>query len=113
MKFDQEKIQQFADGVNTKVRGIDLDVDYDHKGKTDKAAGWVKEAKVASDGLRLRVEWTPEGAKAVKDKEYRYFSPEFKDTWKDARGVEHKNVLFGGALTNRPYLKDLIPVTLS
>lgn len=113
MKFDPETVQQFADGVNTKVRGIDLDVDYDHKDKNGKAAGWVKEAKVQQDGLHLRVEWTPEGAKSVKDKEYRYFSPEFKDEWKDAKGATHKNVLFGGALTNRPYLKDLMPVNLS
>jgi hypothetical protein len=113
MKFDPETVQQYADNVNSKVRGIDLDVDYDHKDKNGKAAGWVKEAKVQPDGLHLRVKWTPEGAKAVKDGEYRYFSPEFQDSWKDAHGVEHKNVLFGGALTNRPYLKDLMPVNLS
>jgi hypothetical protein len=113
MKFDPDTVKQYADNVNSKVRGIDLDIDYDHKEKTSKAAGWVKEAKVQPDGLHLRVKWTPEGAKAVKDGEYRYFSPEFQDAWKDAHGVEHKNVLFGGALTNRPYLKDLMPVNLS
>lgn len=113
MVFDPAKIQTFADGVNQKVRGIDLDIDYDHKEKNGKAAGWVREARVQPDGLHLKVKWTPEGAKAVKDGEYRYFSPEFKDDWTDAKGVVHKDVLFGGALTNRPYLKDLMPVNLS
>jgi Mu-like prophage I protein len=61
-----------------------------------------------------KVDWTEEGASLVKSGKYRYFSPEFMFQWKDpANGTEHKDVLLGGALTNRPFLKDMEPVAFS
>jgi hypothetical protein len=113
MNFTPERVQKFAASVKGRVRGIDLDVDYDHKEHGGQAAGWVRDADVRPDGLYLQVEWTPRASEAIKNREYRYFSPEFDDTWKDAGGTEHQDVLFGGALTNRPFLKDLLPVNLS
>jgi len=113
MQFTPEKVAAFAASVNNKIRGIDPDIDYEHKDKTTKAAGWVKAAEARADGLHLKVDWTKAAADAIKAGEYRYFSPEFDDEWTDASGVKHTNVLFGGALTNRPYLKDLLPVNLS
>lgn len=116
MDFTAEKVNNFALSVKQKTRGTDLDIDYDHKqdpSKGDKAAGWVKDAEVRADGLYLNVNWTPSAAQALKDGEYRYFSPEFDDEWTDAQGVKHTDILFGGALTNRPFLKDLMPVNLS
>lgn len=108
-----EKIKAFAASVNGKVRGTDLDIDYDHKAKTQIAAGWVRQAEARDDGLYLHVDWTPAAAQKIKDKEYRYFSPEYTDSWTDNQGVTHSNVLFGGALTNRPFLKNIQPVNLS
>lgn len=116
MDFTPEKVNNFALSVKSKVRGIEPDVDYDHKqdtAKGSKAAGWVKDAEVRTDGLYLNVNWTDEATRALKAQEYRYFSPEFDDEWTDAQGVKHTDVLFGGALTNRPFLKDLMPVNLS
>lgn len=105
-----ERLQRFAASVTEKVRGIDPDIDYDHKAKDGKAAGWVKEAEVRDDSLYIKVEWTDPAKEALSRKEYRYFSPEFADEWEDAKGTTHKDVLFGGALTNRPFLKDLQPL---
>ncbi len=113
LDFTPDKIQAFAQSVTSKVRGIDPDIDYDHKEQGGKAAGWVKNAEVRNDGLYLQVDWTEPAAQAIKNGEYRYFSPEFDDEWTDAQGNKHENVLFGGALTNRPFLKDLLPVNLS
>jgi hypothetical protein len=113
LKFDAARLERFANSVKTKVRGIDPDIDYDHKARTGEAAGWVKNAEARPDGLWLQVEWTPPAAQRIKNKEYRYFSPEFYNEWTDAQGVKHTDVLFGGGLTNRPFLKDLIPVNLS
>jgi phage I-like protein len=113
LDFNPTVVQEFADSVNKRVRGIDPDIDYDHKAKIDEAAGWVKKAEARNDGLWLFVEWTKTAAQKIKEKAYKYFSPTFKDEWSDARGVNHKNVVFGGALTNRPFLKDLVPVNLS
>lgn len=105
-----ERIQRFAEGVNTKVRGIDPDIDYRHKATDDKAAGWVKGAEVEGDKLFLNVEWTPAAAEAIKNKEFKYFSADFLDEWTDAAGQKHADVIAGGALTNRPFLKDLTPL---
>lgn len=116
LEFTFDTLRKLADSVTNRVRGIDVDIDYDHK--TDaamgsKAAGWVRETKVDEAGLWLHVEWTEKAAKAIKDKEYKYFSPEFQTEWMDAQGKKHEHVLFGGGITNRPFLKDLLPVNLS
>lgn len=116
LDFTFERLRRLADSVKNKVRGIDIDVDYDHKqdvAKGGKAAGWVRDADVRDDGLWLLVEWTSNAARAIKDKEYRYFSPEYTSEWTDAAGKKHEDVLFGGGITNRPFLKDLLPVNLS
>lgn len=112
--IDQERAQRFAQNVKDKVRGQDLDIDYDHKEYGGEAAGWVKDADVRSDGLWLLIDWTKKAYQMLKDKAYRYFSPEYNDEWKHPKtGETHKDVLFGGAITNRPFLKDIVPINLS
>ena len=39
-----DRVQRFAANVNNGVRGIDLDIDYDHKEYGGEAAGWVRQA---------------------------------------------------------------------
>jgi hypothetical protein len=116
LNFTFDMLRQLSDSVEKKVRGIDIDIDYDHKADVaqgGKAAGWVRGTKVDNEGLWLLVEWTEAAAASIKSKEYKYFSPEFVDSWTDAQGTKHENVLFGGGITNRPFLKDLLPVNLS
>lgn len=116
MVFDTAKLNGLATSVKSKVRGIDPDIDYDHKtdpAKGNQAAGWVKDADVRGDGLWIQVDFTDTAVGEVKEKKYRYFSAEFVDEWTDAQGVTHKDVLMGGGLTNRPYMKNLLPVNLS
>jgi hypothetical protein len=111
--IDAARIQKFADSVAKNVRGIPLDIDYDHKAHTGEAAGWVKQAEARTDGLWLFVDWTSAAAQKIKDKAYRFFSPEFDSEWIDASGAKHNDVLFGGGITNRPFLKNLLPLNLS
>lgn len=114
IEFDLEKAQQAAENTNNKVRGQDLDIDYDHKQYGGEAAGWVKGAEARQDGLYLTVEWTKKAWELIKSKAYRYFSPEFADEWTHPKTkAVHKNVLFGGGITNRPFLKDILPLNLS
>lgn len=116
LKFTPERIRKFADSVTLKVRGIDPDIDYDHKldsSKGKKAAGWVKGAEARDDGLWLFVEWTPEAASSIHSKEYRYFSAEFANEWEDGKGNKFTDVVLGGGLTNRPFVKDLVPINFS
>ena len=107
-----DRVKRFADQVKNNVRGQDLNVDYDHQ--TGVAAGWVKDADARPDGLYLLIEWTATAAKYIKDKAYRYFSPEIHSHWEHP--IEKKvynDVLFGGGLTNRPFLKGIQPLTLN
>jgi hypothetical protein len=107
-------VAEFADNVTNNVRGQELDIDYDHKALTGDAAGWVKGAQARPDGLWLGIQFTKSALAKLKEKAYRYFSPEFTREWTHpSTGVVHKNVLFGGALTNRPFLKGILPINLS
>lgn len=112
LNFTESRIKRFANNVVNKVRGVDLAIDYSHHSEGE-AAGWVQTADARPDGLWILVEWTEEATKAIKGKKYRYFSSDFADEWEDSHGKKHEDVLFGGGLTNRPFLKNLAPVNLS
>lgn len=117
MPITAEKIRAFAENVKARVRGIDPSINYMHgpggSNGDGEAAGWVKDADARPDGLWLFVEWVAEAAQKIKDKKFRYFSAEYHDKWTDATGKSFNDVLFGGALTNRPYMKNLLPINLS
>lgn len=114
IQMTADRIKSYAESVKNKVRGIDPSINWMHgDGGDGEAAGWVKDAEARQDGLWLFVDFVKDAAQAIKDKKWRYFSAEYNDSWTDPVGKEHKNVLFGGALTNRPYMKNLLPINLS
>lgn len=113
LKFTADRIKRFADNINNKVRGVEIAIDYAHK-NDEEAAGWIKMAEARPNGLWVLVEWTAAAAEKIHNKEFRYFSAEFVPQWKDPKsGKVFQDVVFGGGLTNRPFLKDLLPVNLS
>lgn len=92
-----------------RVRGIDLAFDYYHDSNED-ASGWVKDLQLRENGQELwaMVDWTPKATQKLSDRELRYFSPDFAFEWQDPEtGVAFNNVLFGGGLTNRPFVKEM------
>jgi phage I-like protein len=91
LEFTPERAKRFASNVKANVRGQELDVDYDHKAVDGKAAGWVKDADARADGLWLLVEWTQPAATKV----------------------THQDVLNRGGITNRPFLKGILPINLT
>ena len=107
-----DRLNAFAANINDKVLGVDVAIDYRHKGE-EVAAAWVQSAEVREDALWLSVDWTEDGKRAVEGKAFRYFSPELTDEWTDPQGSKHKDVLFGGGLTNRPWFKNLTPLNFS
>jgi len=113
IEITPQRIQQFAANVAANVRGQELDIDYDHKDKTGEAAGWVKGARAIGDKLELLVKWTDTAKAKIKEGAYRYFSPEYTDEWEAPTGGKYKDVLFGGALTNRPFLKNMAPINMT
>ena len=109
-----QKINALADSVKKKVRGIDPSINLNHDNDSaDGAAAWVKDSQVRSDGLWLFVEFVKDIAEKVREKKFKYFSLEFADKWEDPQGKEFDDVVIGGALTNRPFMKNLVPINLS
>lgn len=109
-----KKITGLAESVKKKIRGIDPSINLNHDNESpDGAAAWVKDAQVRSDGLWLFVEFVKDAAQKVRDKKFKYFSIEFADEWEDATGNKFSDVVIGGALTNRPFMKNLVPINLS
>lgn len=114
IRMDADRAARMAAGVNQGVRGQDLPINYDHGEQRKDAAGWVQRADVRPDGLWLFVDWTREAFQKIKNKAYKYFSPEYANKWKHpASGQEFQDVMFGGALTNMPHLKGILPLNLA
>jgi phage I-like protein len=96
-------VQQF------RSRGIDLVMDYEHQslnGDKAPAAGWIKSLETRSDGLWGRVDWTPQGAEFLRNREYRYFSPVLRLDPETRRPTALLHV----GLTNVPAINHLPPL---
>jgi hypothetical protein len=118
-----DKLQNFIKNFKENVRGQEILIDFDHmqdKAKGNKAAGQIKDATLrpssddpATPALWTLIEFTEEAKKEIEDKQWRYFSLEWDDMWEDTDGNKHKDVIIGGALTNRPIVKRTLPINFS
>jgi len=100
---------------DAKIRGVDVAFDYFHK-SDEEASGWPTELYLMEDGTELwaKVNWTPVAQRKLAEREIRYFSPDFAFKWEDPEsGVVYNNVLFGGGLTNRPFVKEMAAIVAS
>lgn len=107
-------LAEMVTNFKNKIRGIDMSFDYYHESGKD-ASGWVNGLELRENGTELwavDVDWTPTAEKKLAEKELRYFSPDFAFHWKDPEsGKVYNNVLFGGGLTNRPFVKEMRAIT--
>lgn len=116
LDFTASTLSEIKRHFDTGVRGIEIALDGNHD--QDKATGWVEQleqrpaATGQPAGLWARVRWTKLGEGYIKDQIYRYFSPEFGPHRDERTGKVTQNVLLGGGLTNRPFLKDMPAVAL-
>lgn len=114
MDLTSDRLHRFAESFKKNPRQIDLSIHYGHKiDGGEEAAGWVKDVEARNDGLWYFVEFVPDAIQKIKEKKFKYFSAEFQGLWKDPTGNVHEDVLFGGALTNRPFMKGMVPINLS
>lgn len=106
-------IQAFRDGVR---KDIPITAGHDNgmSGGELPAVGWFKDLiDRGVKGLYGIVEWTEEGKKLLTDRSFKYFSAELAFDYNDLEtGDKRDAVLVGGALTNKPFFKqlDLDPV---
>lgn len=117
-KITKEIIEKMVENYEAGER--DVVVDYQHlslDGGADdaKAAGWTKKlVNKGKDGLWAVVEWTKKAAEMIKEKEYRYISPEFHLNYPNKETKKKQGAtLLAIALTNRPFLEGMAPVALS
>ena len=98
-------------------------LDYNHGSLSEnpdqsKAAGWVKSLEIAdgnngSCSLFANVMFTPAARDYVENDEFRYISPEFTFHFSHPESGEDKGAkLVAVALTNRPFLPGMLPITL-
>lgn len=112
-EITEKDLDEFVANFNNRVRRVDLAVDQAHR-PDEGAAGWFKALKREGNRLLALIEWTPLGQELIEAGIYRYFSPEFDFKYKDEEtGKTYRNVLYGGGLTNRPFIKDMQPIMLS
>ena len=105
----EEGNQQFVDNLNNQVYQEFIALDAEHEGKLSGAVGYIIHLDMNEDGsVEADVNWTDRGKRLIKDDSYKYISPEWYEEWKDpSTQEEFTNVLVGGALTTRPYFKQL------
>lgn len=110
-----EILLQLKDSFDKRVRGIDTSFDYGHESDKE-ASGWVTGFQLDDNGTSLfaDVAWTPQAQEKIRSKEFRYFSPDFAKVWQNPEtGIVHNNVVFGGGLTNRPFIKEMDAIIAS
>lgn len=112
-----DKLENFVKNFKGNVRGIEVATDFEHGAdvaKGNKASGWIRDAKVEGDRLMVAVEPTPVALSELKNKEWKYFSLDWEDSWKsNADGKTYNDVIMGGAFTNRPIAKGMMPINFA
>lgn len=108
-EISTQTLAEMKANFDARIRGIDVSFDYYHESNED-ASAWVKELILEESGTELWaiVDWTPKAQQKLAERELRYFSPDFAFQWEDPEtGSSFNNVLFGGGLTNRPFVKEM------
>lgn len=108
----QEFISNFEAGIPTAELPVDFDHAPEYRGDT-RACGWIKKLEADGGELWATVEWTWVGAYAIREREYQYISPTWKLKYTSDDGTARGAVLFGVALTNRPFFEQMAVVSLS
>lgn len=105
----RETVREFVQNFNDGIRKPKLPITAGHDSfEEHKAIGWMVELQEGVNGLYAKVEWTPDGQDLLLKGSFKYFSPEWFTTYTDpADGKEYGHVLIGGALTNKPFFREL------
>lgn len=116
-----EKNFRLGQATKGEAAPTNLPFDYNHgtskpsTAELGKASGWMRDVELRADGQELwaLVEWTPDAAEMIGDKEYQFVSPTFQFNYTHSNGQKIGTTLLAAAITNRPVLEGMAPLTLS
>lgn len=116
--IDADRIEKFMANFEANVYGQELPINYEHFGmdpaKGFKAAGWVSGMDRRDDGMWWKAKFTDEAITEIREGAWRYFSPEWFPKWTDREtATTYTDVPAGGALTNQPFYKNMVPLNFS
>lgn len=108
IRVTKERNEQFVKGFKEGVYQKHIPIDAEHETKLSGAVGWINDMRMNEDGsVDAFIEWTERGTRLLASGNFKYFSPEWYDAWKDpATEIIHMNVVAGGAITTRPFFKE-------
>lgn len=128
LRFDNKFFNDMIKNFDANIPQEEIAFDFQHRSELG-AAAWVSKLFTENGSLMASMSLTPEGRKAIKSKQFRYFSAEYTDNYLtyDFEDVENEDgvivereiknsygpCLLGGGLTNRPFIKGMKPVSLS
>lgn len=112
-----DKANKMVRNFHDKVRGTDIMLDYEHgmdPAKGAKASGQIVDMQVRADGVWVAAKFTDTAKQEIASGEWKYFSPEFYEEWQNPMDdSKHEAVAAGGALTNKPWIKGMVPLNFS
>jgi phage I-like protein len=115
--INEDVARQFVENFNKGVKGQELHSDYEHgfdPAKGNKASGKFLKVEARPDGPYALVQFTEQAKKEIDDGEWNYWSTSHYDTWTHPHTQEtYDYVLDGGGLTNKPYVKGMVPLNFS
>ncbi|MCS7224052.1 MAG: phage protease [Armatimonadetes bacterium] len=109
--LDRPTLAKMKERFDAGLLGRQVPVNLEHQYTTEGAAGWVKALEVRPEGLFGLIEWTDLGRQAIAGKRFKYISVELGPAYDPATGRYLEYLLTGVALTNRPFFKNLTPLT--
>jgi hypothetical protein len=104
----RERNERFVENFSKQVYQDRLPIDAEHETKLSGAFAWVTGLRLNpnDESVEAQVQWTDRGRKMIEQDRFRYFSPEWLETWTDpASGQVYRDIATGGALTTRPFFK--------
>lgn len=111
--FDEKVFDNFTRNFDEGVPQEHIAYDFRHQPDWG-AAAWVKKIFHKDNKLFATVELTRRGYRALKEKEFLYFSTEYHENYKDREtGKLYGPTILGGGLTNRPFIKGMAPILMS
>lgn len=114
---DKEVATKLKANFDSRVKDAHVFTDYEHgadRAKGNKASGELVEVDVRDDGLWGLVKFTADAKKEIEAGEWNYWSTSHYDTWTHPQTKESFNyVLDGGGLTNKPWVKGMLPINFS